>query len=102
VAGNGTCGYTGDGGSATAAEVCPNAVAVDASENIYIADSSFDRIRKVSAGTITTFAGAGFLFNGDDLWPLYTNFSDPVSVAVNSKGVVYVLDDYDRRVREIE
>jgi YVTN family beta-propeller protein len=102
VAGNGTCGYTGDGGSAMAAEVCPNSVAVDKAGTIYIADFNFERIRKVSGGTITTFAGVGFGFNGDGLWPLYTAFDDPVAVAVDSKGTVYVLDDWDHRVRKIQ
>jgi sugar lactone lactonase YvrE len=102
VAGNGTCGYTGDGGSATVAEVCPNSVAVDKAGTIYMADFNASRIRKVSGGTITTFAGVGFGFNGDGLWPLYTAFDDPVAVAVDSKGTVYALDDWDHRVRKIQ
>lgn len=102
VAGNGTCGWTGDGGSATAAELCPNSVAVDKSHNIYVADFNFLKIRKISGGIITTFAGAGFGFDGDGLWPLYTTFDDPVAVAVDSKGAVYVLDDWDHRVRKIQ
>ena len=101
IAGNQFCGWTGDGGSATAAELCPNSVAVDKSGNIYIADN-FTRIRKVSGGIITTFAGAGFGFNGDGLWPLYTAMDDPVAVAVDSKGTVYELDDWDHRVRSIK
>ncbi|MFY9561809.1 MAG: beta-propeller fold lactonase family protein [Terriglobales bacterium] len=102
IAGNGTCGYTGDGGSATAAELCPYSVAVDKSGNAYVADINFLRIRKIKGGTITTFAGAGFGFNGDKLWPLYTTFDDPVAVAVDSKGAVYELDDWDHRVRKIQ
>jgi len=102
VAGNGTCGYTGDGGSATAAEVCPNSVAVDKSGTIYMADYTSYRIRKVSGGIITTFASAGQGFNGDGLWPLYTAFDDPAAVAVDSKGTVYVVDDWDHRVRAIK
>lgn len=102
VAGNGTCGYTGDGGSATAAEVCPNSVAVDKSGTIYMADYTAERIRRVSRGIITSFAGAGQIFNGDGLWPLYTAFGDPVAVAADSKGTVYELDDWDKRVRQIK
>lgn len=102
VVGNGTFGYTGDGGSATAAEVTPNSVAVDKSGTIYIADFNFDRIRKVSGGIITTFAGAGYGFNGDGLWPLYTTFDDPIAIAVDLKGTVYELDDSDHRVRSIK
>ena len=102
IAGNGTCAYTGDGGSATAAELCPNGVAVDKSGTIYVADLNFERIRKIKGGIITTFAGAGFGFNGDGLWPLLTTLDDPVAVAVDSKGAVYELDDVDHRLRKIQ
>ena len=58
VAGNGTGAYAGDGASATAAQLNnPNAVAVDSSGNLYIADTQNHVIRKVSGGTITLFAG---------------------------------------------
>ena len=73
----------------------------DGAGTIYAADN-FTRIRKISRGTITTFAGAGFGFNGDKLWPLLTNFDDPIDVAVDSKGVVYVVDDFDHRIRTIK
>ena len=60
VAGNGTAGYSGDGGAATAAQLnYPGGVAVDASGNLYIAEVNGNRIRKVSGGTITTIAGNG-------------------------------------------
>ena len=67
-----------------------------------MADYTAERIRKVRGGTITTFASAGQGFNGDGLWPLYTTFDDPVAVAVDSKGTVYELDDWDHRVRAIK
>jgi len=103
IAGNGTCGYTGDGGSATSAELCYAwSVAVSSSGTVYFPDVNYGRIRKISGGVITTFAGSGFGFNGDGLWPLYTAFDDPVAVAVDSKGAVYVLDDWDHRVRKIQ
>ena len=102
VAGTGTCGYTGDGGSPTSAELCPNGIAVDSS-NIYIADN-FTRIRRIKhgSGAITTFAGSGFGFNGDGLWPLLTGMDSVVDVVVDSKGAVYELDDWDHRVRKIQ
>ena len=103
VAGNGTCNYTGDGGSATAATLCPWGIAVDnKSGTIYVSDLTFDRIRKIRGGTITTFASFGFGFNGDGLWPLYTGFDDPVAMAVDSAGAVYVLDDSEHRLRKIQ
>lgn len=69
VAGTGTCGYSGDGGPATAAQINPfestfqaasGHLALDASGNLYLADSNNGRIRKIdTAGTITTIAGDG-------------------------------------------
>ncbi len=61
VAGNGTEGFRGDGGSATDAELdSPSGLAVDAVGNLYIADTNNHRVRKVTpAGIITTVAGAG-------------------------------------------
>ena len=69
VAGNGTVGYSGDGGAATSAELTyPNGVAVDSVGNIYIADTQNNRIREVTAstGNISTVAGNGtFGYSGD-------------------------------------
>src|SRR5207253_2019957 len=60
VAGTGTAGYSGDGGQATSAQLnFPIAVAVDGQGNLYIADLVNQRIRKVSAGIISTVAGNG-------------------------------------------
>ena len=62
IAGNGTMGYSGDGGSATSAQLdYPTGLAVDAAGNLYIADSYNYRVRVVNAqtGIITTFAGTG-------------------------------------------
>jgi NHL repeat len=62
VADDGSSGFNGDGGDATSARLGdPYDVAVDASGNIYIADSGNDRIRMVtkSTGIITTVAGDG-------------------------------------------
>jgi len=108
IAGDGNCNDAGDGGPAASAELCPNSVTVDKLGTIYVADFSWGNIRKISGGIITTLAGTGsgifgdVLFNGDGLWPLYTTFSDPVAVAVDSKGAVYELDDVDKRVRKIQ
>ena len=63
VAGNGTSGYIGDEGEATSAQLAsPYGVAVDDAGNIFIADSTNHRIRKVdTSGIITTVAGNGTL-----------------------------------------
>ena len=68
IAGTGVPGFSGDGGPATAAQFqLPTGVAVDATGNIYIADSHDMRIRRVSpSGIISTFAGTGVAgFSGD-------------------------------------
>ena len=60
VAGNGTAGFSGDGGLATSASLNrPWGVAVDAAGNLYIADNNNQRVRKVSGGLISTIAGNG-------------------------------------------
>ena len=66
AAGNGSAGYSGDGGPATQAGlVQPVSVAVDAAGNVYISDNGNGRIRKVdTSGTIRTFAGCGCGGNG--------------------------------------
>ena len=59
VAGNGTIGYSGDGGTATQAQLAgPSGLALDEAGNLYIADTGNRVIRKVSNGVITTVAGS--------------------------------------------
>ena len=103
VAGNGTFGFGGDGGPATAAMLCqPLDVATDAKGNLYIADSCNGRVRIVdSSGTIQTLAGSGgFGYNGNGLPAKSTNMF-PVAVAVNPKGLLYVNDLESYRVRKV-
>lgn len=102
VTGNNTCADTGDGGPATSAEICgPYGVAVAKSGTLYLSDAD-NRIRQISGGMITTYAGTGGNgFNGDGLWPLLTDFDEPIAIALDSKGNLYVLDDTEHRVREI-
>ena len=103
LAGNGTCGFSGDGGPATAAELCfPVGVAVDTQGNVSLADEDNLRIRQVSQGVINTIGGSGQGgYNGDGLSALTTNLDDPVGIAVNRQNVVYFVDDAYVRVRQI-
>ena len=102
-AGSGSPGFSGDGGVATAAKLnYPSAVAVDTAGNVYIADTGNHRIRKVTAGTITTFAGDNTLgFNGDNVAPTATSLFSPQGVAVDSSGNVFIADTQNDRIREV-
>ena len=104
VAGNGIKGFSGDGGPATSAELNgPNGIAVDASGNLFIADTFNNRIRKVSAnGIISTVAGNGTEgFSGDGGPATLAELSDPSGVAVDSSGNLFIADRNNSRVRKV-
>jgi len=102
-AGTGVEGYGGDGAAATSAYLdTPTGVAVDSTGNVYIADSHNHRIRKVTAGTITTIAGVGTSgFSGDGAAATSAQLSDPMGVAVDSAGNVYIADTNNQRIRKV-
>ena len=108
VAGGTSSGYTGDGGSATQATLSnPGGVAVDASGNLYIADTANCVIRKVSGGVITTFAGTnascGLYFgsSGDGGPATSAQLNLPWGVAVDSGGNIYIGVPGAHNVREV-
>jgi hypothetical protein len=103
VAGDGNCGYSGDAGLPSSAELCFPEDVVLTSEGVYIADTGNLVIRKISGGIITTYAGSGRSgYNGDGLAALSTNMDDPVALVVNQFGTVFELDDIQLRLRKIQ
>lgn len=103
VAGNGSQGFTGDGGSAINAQLdSPSGVAVDASGNIYIADTNNNRIREVSGGIITTIAGTGAKgYSGDGGPAVSATLAQPTAIAVDSAGNIYIADTNNQCIRKI-
>ena len=103
VAGNGTRGYSGDGGSADSAELnSPRGVAVDTSGNLFIADQGNNRIRKVStSGIITTVAGNGRQGYSGDGGSADSAELDPISVAVDASGNLFIADYANFRIRKV-
>jgi sugar lactone lactonase YvrE len=104
VAGNGTAGYSGDGGAATSAELYqPSGVAYDPfNGNLYIADNSNYRVRVVSGGIISTYAGNGSCtYQADNVLAPDTSLCHPAEVSVDTAGDVLVSDQDNHRVRWI-
>jgi sugar lactone lactonase YvrE len=106
VAGIGTGGFSGDGGPATAAKLySPFGVAVDARNNIYIADDDNYRVRRVNGvtGTITTLAGNGTNgFSGDGGPATAASLGEVSAVAVEASGNVYIADPGNARIRKVD
>lgn len=101
VAGIGVTGFVGEGGLAVNATLSnPWDVDVDAEGNLYIADTGNHRIRKVNRlGLINTVAGSGFAGSAGDGGPaLSATLFSPLSVAVDSAGVLYIAES--NRVRK--
>jgi sugar lactone lactonase YvrE len=99
-----TCGYSGDGGPATkAAMSVPYSVAVDANNNLYIADTGNHCIRKVTGSIISTFAGScthpGLAGDGGAARDSLLN--SPHGVAAGADGSIYVADTGNNRIRRI-
>ena len=105
VAGIGTSGYAGDNGPAVSAALnSPQGLAVDASGNVYIADTGNNVIRKITVanGNITTVAGNGTAgVSGDGNPALSAQLNAPTGVAVDTTGNIYIADSKNNRIREV-
>ena len=104
VVGNGTEGYSGDGGPATAAQiVTPFGVATDLAGNLYVLVQDSMAIRRVSAsGIITTVAGNGTRgYSGDGGAATAAQLAYPSGLAADSDGKLYIADSANFRVRQV-
>jgi uncharacterized protein (TIGR03437 family) len=101
VAGNGTPGYSGDGGPATSAQLLePLGVAFDKAGNLYIADSN--SVRKVdTGGTITTVAGGTLTATPGNGGPAINAGVIPRAVAIDAAGNIFISDYLTQTVREV-
>src|ERR1035437_1034693 len=104
IAGNGTCGYTGDQKPAVSATLCyPQALALDSNGNLYIADGGNYVVRRIdSGGQITTYAGTGT--SGDAYHGSQATAAQlrcPFGLAADGAGNLYVSDECSNRVHKV-
>jgi hypothetical protein len=106
IAGNGTQGFSGDGGSASNAKLnSPSGVAFDNHGHILIVDHQNARIRKVdkNTGVITTIAGNGVAgFSGDGGPATAAQLNNPTGVHVVSNGHILIVDHANARIRKVD
>ena len=108
VAGNGSSGFSGDGGAATSASITqPSGLSVDASNAIYITDYGDFRVRRIDpvTGIINSIAGSGPAtsgsFTGDGGAATAATLSVTTGVTVDNLGNIYIADDGNGRIRKI-
>lgn len=112
VAGNGIEAGGGDGGPATKASMyIPIRCVVDATGNLYVADQSGQKIRKINtAGIISTFAGTGAnagphsigAYSGDGGPATSADLNNPTAITVDPAGNIYFSDQYNQRIRKVD
>ena len=105
LAGNGTAGFSGDGGPAGASQLSnPWGIAVDKTGTIYFADSDNNRVRLIDAtGRITTKVGDGTAgFSGDGAPSTAARVSAPAGLAADAAGNIYIADAGNNRVRKVD
>jgi len=103
VAGTGVAGFKGDNELAVAAQLNrPYGIALDSSGSLYFSDYNNHRVRKISTdGKISTVAGAGAGYRGDNGPAVSAQLNCPREVAVDAAGSVYITDAANHRVRVI-
>lgn len=104
IAGTGTPGFSGDGGPATQAQLYePWGLALDSKGDLFIADASNHRIRKMAPdGKISTVAGTGTAgLSGDEGPAAAAQLNHPLAVAVDSRDNLFIVDQLNYRVRRV-
>lgn len=106
IAGNGTIGYSGDGGQATAAQLdTPSGVSVDSAGQVFIVDTVNDVVRKVATnGVISTVAGTANTagYSGDNGSATGAQLNLPYGIGIGpSSNTVYIADTSNNRIRAL-
>jgi sugar lactone lactonase YvrE len=103
VAGNGTYGYSGDGGPATMAQISYTSLYIDNFGNIIFADTYHSRIREINlSGIISTIGGTGAInFTGDGGNPLLAQFNGLSGLTFDGLGNLFIMDQYNYRIRKV-
>lgn len=104
IAGNGTIGYSGDGGPATSASLAQNwGVVSDKQGNVYVSDPIFNRVRKIATnGIITTVAGNGIYgYSGDGGPATAASLRVPVGLSLDNEGNLYIGDADNHCIRKV-
>ena len=91
-----------DGTGSAASFQNPRGLALDASGNLYVADSGNNTIRKIApGGIVTTFAGVAHVIGSADGTGTAASFTGPQGLTIDSSGKIYVCDFGNNTIREI-
>jgi sugar lactone lactonase YvrE len=102
VAGNNVAGFNGDGSALAFSLNAPKGLAVDAGDNLYIADTGNNRVRVVSAGSLFTVGGLATSGSaGDNGVSTLASFNAPQGIALDATGDLILADTANNKVREI-
>jgi hypothetical protein len=104
VAGNDTCGYSGNGGVATNAKLCgPAGIFIGKQNDIYIAEWDHGVIRKIDAvsGVISLVAGSGTQGYAGDGGPATNAQLNCEGVCIDNNGIMYIADYGNHRIRKV-
>lgn len=108
IAGTGTYGFSGDGGSATAAELAPGSyetgqMAFNLAGALVLSDTGNQRLRAISSGTINTIAGNGLdNFYGDGGPAAQAGIANPAGAVADASGNLFIAEQGNLRVRKVD